>query len=321
LRRRVLNAAQLPVGELSRLNFELGEVFAKAALAIKGRGQVKVIGSHGQTVWHAPSADPPNTLQLAEPSVIAERTGIAVAADFRVRDMAAGGQGAPLVPAFDLFMFGRGPLIGLQNIGGIGNVSVVGRRRLWAGFDTGPGNALMDEAMTQATSGRLTMDRDGRLARRGKPDERLLRRWLESAYFKQRPPKSLDRSAFAGAFLRRYFGRITQRRLPDILATLNLFTARSIALSYRRFIFPRYALKKVLVSGGGALNPVLMGNLSRVLAPLPVSTTEHRGMPIMAKEAACFAWMGWQALRRKANNCPEATGARGPRALGKLVFP
>ncbi len=311
LRRRILNAVHLTAPELSRLNFELGEVFARAALKIKERPSVTVIGSHGQTVWHGPQDDPPNTLQIAEPSVIAERTGIPVVADFRCRDMAAGGQGAPLVPAFDLFVFGQGPWRCVQNIGGIGNISVVGHGRLAMAFDTGPGNCLMDEAVRLATHGRQSMDKDGRLARQGRPDERLIKRLLATEYFRRQPPKSLDKSAFNVPS--------RHRRLPDILATLTLFTARSIEDSYRRFIFPKYRIQEVVLSGGGALNPVLMAHLRRLLAPVKVTTSAYYGLPVMAKEAACFAWLGLRAFQGLPNNCPQATGARGPRVLGKII--
>jgi len=320
LRRRVLAASRLAAPELSRLNFELGEAFARAARRVSRGRQVAVIGSHGQTVWHGPDASPPNTLQIAEPAVIAERTGITVAADFRTRDMAAGGQGAPLTPAFDEFLFGRGPLRCLQNIGGIGNVSVAGRGRLWAAFDTGPGNSLIDEAARLGTGGRLQMDRDGRLAARGRAYERLVAVLLKLPFFRRPPPKSLDRGSFGAQFLRRHFGRVTPQRLPDVLATLTLFTARSINDSYRRFVLPRHHVREVVVSGGGALNPVLMRHLRGLLAPIPVTASDRYGLPVMAKEAAAFAWLGLRALQGQPNNCPQATGARGRRILGKVVL-
>ncbi len=320
LRRRVLEAPRLAAPELSRLNFELGAAFAAAALRVIGRGpRPEVIGSHGQTVWHGPDASPPNTLQLAEPSVIAERTGIPVVADFRPRDMAAGGQGAPLVPAFDEFLYGRGPLRGLQNIGGIANLSVAGGGKLWTAFDTGPGNSLLDTAAAIATGGRLAFDLDGGLARRGQPDESLITRLLSDPFFRKTPPKSLDRGSFSENFLRRNFSPAKGRNYPDILATLTLFTARSIEDSYRRFVLPRWKLSEILVSGGGALNPVLMDHLSRLLSPIPVRPSSARGMPVMAKEAACFAWLALRAVRGQSNHCPKATGARGARILGKII--
>ena len=196
---------------------------------------------------------------------------------------------------------------------------MAGRGRLWTAFDTGPGNSLMDEAVRQATTGRLHMDTDGRLARRGRADERLIARFLRDAFFKRRPPKSLDKGSFGAVFLRRHFGRVAAARLPDILATLNLFTARSIAESYRCFVLPRHAVREVVVSGGGALNPVLMAHLARLLKPIPVATSQRYGLPVMAKEAAAFAWLGLRALQGRPNNCPQATGARGRRILGKVA--
>ncbi len=317
LRRRVLEASRLTTPELSRLNFELGEAFARAAKTVLGGAKPAVIGSHGQTVWHGPAARPANTLQLGEPAVIAERTGLPVIADFRVRDMAAGGQGAPLVPAFDEFLFADGPVIAAQNVGGIGNVSIVGEGRLWTAFDTGPGTGLLDLACRLATAGRMTMDRDGRLAARGAADLRALSRMLRDPYFARRPPKSLDKDDFGEAFLRRHLGTPTRARLPDVLATLTMLTARSIVESYARFS-PK-PISRLVVSGGGALNPVLMRDLTGLMAPVPVVASDAVGVPAMAKEAACFAWLAVRALEGKPNNAPAATGARGPRVLGKIV--
>ncbi|MBI5211351.1 MAG: anhydro-N-acetylmuramic acid kinase [Elusimicrobia bacterium] len=319
VRARVLAAAGLKAPELSRLNMELGGIFAAAARRIARDRRVAVIGSHGQTVWHGPDADPPNTLQLAEPSVIAERTGVTVVADFRPRDMAAGGQGAPLVPAFDEFLFSRGPLKALQNIGGIGNVSVAGDGGMWTAFDTGPGNCLMDLAAALGTGGRLAMDEGGRLAARGKADERRVDRLLKASFFLKPPPKSLDRGTFGKAYLAAHFGRLDRRTLPDVMATLSLLTARSIADAYRRFVFPRHAIRSVVVSGGGSRNPVLMSRLARLLRPVPVTVSDLAGMPAMAKEAACFAWMACRAVQGRPNNSPRATGAAGPRILGKII--
>ena len=313
----VLNAPALAAPELSRLNFALGALFADAALAVMRGTRVAVIGSHGQTVWHGPDADPPNTLQLAEPSVIAERTRTTVVADFRPRDMAAGGQGAPLVPAFDLFLWGRGPHLAAVNIGGIANVSLVGRGRLHAAFDTGPGNALMDEAVRRATGGRTELDAGGRLAARGRPDEAKLRRLLAHPYFLKAPPKSLDRTAFGPVLLDRLYPRLTRKNLPDALATLAELTARSIWLStLERAPGP---LSEVIVAGGGSLNAHLMRRLRALFSPVPVVDSGRRGMPAMAKEAACFAWLALRTLEGRPGNAPAATGAAGPRVLGKIV--
>ncbi len=318
LRERVLGARELKAAELSRLNFELGEVFARAALRISRGLRPRVIGSHGQTLWHGPGENPPNTLQLAEPSVIAERSGACVVADFRPRDMAAGGQGAPLMPAFDEFLLSQGPLRAAQNIGGIANVSFAGLGRLWGAFDTGPGNCLMDLAVSLATKGRARMDKDGRLARRGRPDLGRLRLMLAHPYFRKAPPKSLDRNSFGEAFLRRHF-RVTRKSLPNTLATLALFTARTIADSLSRFAPKARPLREVVVSGGGAKNPALMRHLRELLKPAPLVLSDRYGIPVMAKEAACFAWLAWRAARGEANNCPRATGASGRRIIGKII--
>jgi anhydro-N-acetylmuramic acid kinase len=318
LKALILDAPSLRAPELSRLNFALGESFADAALKISRGARPSVIGSHGQTVWHGPDAVPPNTLQIAEPAVIAERTGIPVVADFRPRDMAAGGQGAPLVPAFDLFLFGRGPLRAVVNVGGISNVSLVGGGRLRSAFDTGPGNALMDEAVRRATHGRVEMDDGGRRAARGTPDEKRLKRLLAHPYFKKAPPKSLDRTAFGPALLDRFFPRVSAKNLPDVLATLAELTARSLWFSVLENA--PGPLSEVVISGGGALNAHLMRRLAVLFAPARVTTTAAYGLPVMAKEAACFAWMAARVLDGKPHHAPSATGARGVRVLGKIIL-
>ncbi|MBI4371625.1 MAG: anhydro-N-acetylmuramic acid kinase [Elusimicrobia bacterium] len=316
IKRLVLDAPHLRTPELSRLNFALGLEFAAAAANIARGTRPVVIGSHGQTVWHGPGEDPPNTLQIAEPAVIAERLGVPVVADFRPRDVAAGGQGAPLVPAFDLFLYKNNPCQAVVNIGGIANASLIGEGCLHAAFDTGPGNALMDEAVRRATGGREELDRGGRLAARGKPDETTLRRLLAHPYFLKAPPKSLDRSTFGPALLARLYPRLTKAALPNVLATLAEFTARSLWLGVMENS-PRHPAR-VVVSGGGVLNRHLMRRLSALFAPIPVVVSE---LPVQAKEAACFAWLALRALDGEPGNLPTATDARGPRVLGKIILP
>ncbi len=314
LKKRVLGAPFLSVAELSRLNAELGESFAAAALKIAGRSRPAFIGSHGQTVWHGPNAVPPNTLQIAEPAIIAERTGLTVVADFRPRDLAAGGQGAPLVPAFDLFLYGRGALRAVVNIGGIANATVLGRGKIHAAFDAGPGNALLDEAVRRATGGRRHYDSGGRLAAAGRVDETKLARLLKHPYFLRPAPKSLDRSTFGPALLDKFYPRLSKKNLPDALATLTEFTARSLWLTVLEN--SPGPLSEVVVSGGGALNRHLMRRLRALFAPARVGATD---LPVMAKEAACFAWLAARALDGLPGNAPAATGARGPRVLGKII--
>lgn len=314
LKRRVLEAPSANAAELSRLNFELGAAFAEAAVKIAAGTRPVAIGSHGQTVWHGPDAVPPNTLQIAEPAVIAERAGLTVVADFRPRDVAAGGQGAPLVPAFDLFLHGRGPLTAVVNIGGIANASIVGRGRMWTAFDSGPGNAPMDELVRRATNGREEFDRGGRLAARGAVDEKVLRRMLAHPYFRKAPPKSLDRAAFGPALVDRFYPRVRRADLPDALATLAELTARSLWFAVVEN--SPAPVEEVVVSGGGALNAHLLRRLRALFAPARVAASP---LPAMAKEAACFAWLALRTLDGKPGNLPAATGARGPRVLGKIV--
>ncbi|MDE2313045.1 MAG: anhydro-N-acetylmuramic acid kinase [Elusimicrobia bacterium] len=320
LKHKILGAPDLPLAEISKLNYEAGIAFAEAAQKfLKGRPRPAVIGSHGQTLWHGPDDSPANTLQIGEPSFIAEAIGVPTVADFRPRDMAAGGQGAPLVAAFDEFLFFRrnGRPTAVQNIGGVANVTFIGPRGVTASFDTGPGNALMDLAARLGGQGRLEMDAGGRLAARGRADDKILARMMAHPYFRQTPPKSIDKNLFGPQFLRRHFGTVTPKKLPDVLATLSWFTARSIADAYRRF--GSKGISTAVISGGGAKNTVLMRRLSEALAPVRVLPSDRYGIPVMAKEAAAFAWLAWRAVHRLPNNCPKATGARGPRVLGKII--
>ena len=322
LRARILRAPAAQTPEVSALDFELGRTFARAAVRFLKEARVSprrlaAVGSHGQTVIHRPDAPDPSTLQLGEASFIAEALRVPVACDFRPRDMAAGGQGAPLVPFLDGLLFGGGPARILQNIGGVANAALAGRSAPVVAFDTGPGNAVMDAAARRATKGRQDFDRGGRLAARGWADARLVADLLKLPFFLRRPPKSLDRGAFAEGFLERW---LPPRRYAheDALATATLFTAASIADQARRFLLPRARVREMVVSGGGALNPVLMRDIARLM-PVPVVSSEAHGLPPLAKEPALMAVLGLYAVKGWSNNCPGATGARGPRVLGKVI--
>ncbi|MBI4050925.1 MAG: anhydro-N-acetylmuramic acid kinase, partial [Elusimicrobia bacterium] len=302
LQNEIRGAVRDSVPELSRLNFKLGGLFADSVLKFCRQNRISlkkifVIGSHGQTVYHGPGDRIPNTLQIGEAAIIVERTGVPVVADFRPRDIAAGGEGAPLVPFLDFFFFGRGPLRAIQNIGGIGNVTVVGGGKVHLAFDTGPGNCLMDLAVQTITKGRISFDREGQWAKKGRVDFDRVEKMLEDPYFARRPPKSLDRSYFGWNFIKKHFREISLQNLAPILATLNFFTARSIERSYRKIILPKFKIREIVVSGGGALNSVLMRNLKNLLHPIPISTSEKFGIPVLAKEPACFALMALYALR------------------------
>ncbi|MBN1210072.1 MAG: anhydro-N-acetylmuramic acid kinase [Myxococcaceae bacterium] len=313
---------------LCELNFELGERFAEAAQAVIAHaglspGDVDVIGSHGQTVAHLPSSlsSTPSTLQLGESSVIAERTGIPVVSDFRTRDMAAGGQGAPLVPYFDWAVFRKpGAVRAFQNIGGIANVSVVGERLDDVlAFDTGPGNMVLDGLARRMTGGRLQCDLDGQLSRQGTVLPALLAELLAHPFFALPPPRSAGREGFGEALVSSLWERYPERP-GDLMATALAFTVEATARAYEAYVLPRFgALEAVYVSGGGIRNPHLMGRLTARLAPLPVRTLDALGFPEGAKEAACFALLAAEHLAGTPANVPSATGARRQVVLGKLT--
>lgn len=318
------------VDRLCALNYRLGEVFADAALAAcRAAGlrpsDIDAIGSHGQTLWHIPpGAGPiPSTLQIGNPSVIAARTGITVVSDFRAADMAAGGQGAPLVPYVDSLLLSHPTLSrAVQNIGGIGNVTFLPagtRPSPVLAFDTGPGNMLIDYAAGRATEGRLTYDRDGRLALAGTVCRGLLNRWLQDPYFSQSPPKSTGRELFGVQRGRLLYDEALSAGLSaeDILATLTCFTASAISDQYRRFL-PELP-DEVLVSGGGARNPALVKFLTGELGR-PVRTTDEAGLPSQAKEAVSFAILAYETLHRRPGNLPSATGASRPAVLGSITY-
>jgi len=307
------------------LAFDLGDWLAEAAIgaladAGVSRGEVRAIGSHGQTLWHDP---PHSTWQLGESAVIAERTGISVVSDFRVRDVAAGGQGAPLVPIADAILFAGDGWRALQNIGGIGNVTVVppgGDVRGVRAFDTGPGVAVID-AVTRLLNPSMTFDTDGALAAAGTPVDSVVDRLLSHPYFSTEPPKSTGRELFDRSYAESLIADCRKAKPgaapEDIVATATALTARSIADSYRRFL-PE-PITEVLVSGGGAKNPTLVRMLEHALEPLSVRPFADRYFDGEAKEAVAFALLAHLHLESRAGNVPRATGARGPRILGKLT--
>ncbi len=329
-----------------RVNFDVGESLARAAIRVisecgVAREDIAAIASHGQTVWHVPGH---STWQIGESSVIAERTGRPVISDFRVRDVAAGGQGAPLVPIADLMLFGAdGHWRALQNIGGIGNVTVVppnspqppggwmrdgatpaeyaqDQRASVRAFDTGPGVVVMD-GVTRALVPDMRFDVDGMLARRGVAIDAVVRRALEHSYFASPPPKSTGRELFSASYISQF---ITDCRAvspkceaADIIATAVALTARSIADAYERFL-PE-PVDEVVVSGGGAKNPALVEAIAAALPGRRVVRFDDVFFDGEAKEAVAFALLGYLHLTGATGNLPSATGARGARILGKYT--
>ena len=283
---RVANANRQPVlsvAEISQLNFLLGELFAEAVRGACRRfgvslGRIDLLGSHGQTVYHQSARETfagrriASTLQLGEAAVIAERTGIPVVANFRPRDIAAGGQGAPLVPYVDYLLY-RHPRRGrvALNIGGIANVTLIpagARPEDVIAFDTGPGNMVIDAVVERVTHGRKLLDRDGVLAAKGRPLTPLLRRLLQHPYFHRRPPKSTGREQFGSAYVERFLRQAAQASTADKVRTATELTVGSITAAFEGFILPRARIHEVILGGGGARNTFLVGRLQESLPGL-----------------------------------------------------
>jgi anhydro-N-acetylmuramic acid kinase len=331
--RRVMTGAT--PSEHTRLDFALGAWLADAAIAAMAesgvaRADVAAIASHGHTIWHEP---PHATWQAGHPAVIAERTGRPVIADFRARDVAAGGQGAPLVPLADALLFaGQDHWRALQNLGGIGNVTVLppgGDLTSVRAFDTGPGVAIIDGVVRALVPG-ATYDHDGALARAGTPISAVVDAALTAPFFAAEPPKSTGRELFTPAYIARFIADCQAAKplatTADIVATATDFTARSIALAFQRFVPEPVA--EVVLSGGGARNPALFDAIERSLAAVPVAPTSDKRRIVAfddlfydgeSKEAVAFALLGWCHLHGRPGNVPGATGARGPRILGSFT--
>lgn len=312
--------------EYTRLNFDLGGWLADAAISAiaeagVARADIAAIASHGQSIWHEPGH---STWQTGESAVIAERTRLDVISDFRVRDMAAGGQGAPLVPIADAMLFSdERKWRALQNLGGIGNVSVVppgGDLRSLRAFDTGPGCGVIDKVV-RALRPDLAYDVDGKLAANGTPVTSVVDNLLEHAYFRAPPPKSTGPELFSQAYTDALISDCRRMspgcRDEDIVATAVSLTARSIADAYERFM-PEPA-EEVFLSGGGARNPALVRAISAAVSPKTVRDFDRTFFDGEAKEAVAFALLGYLHLAGRPGNVPSATGAAGPRILGKLT--
>jgi len=312
--------------EYTRLNFDLGGWLADAAIgaiaeAGVARADIAAIASHGQSIWHEPGH---STWQTGEAAVIAERTGVDVISDFRVRDMAAGGQGAPLVPIADGMLFSDDrKWRGLQNLGGIGNVSVVppgGDLRSVRAFDTGPGCGVIDKVV-RTLRPELAYDVDGKLASNGNAISAVVVKLLEHEYFQTPPPKSTGPELFSQAYTDELIAACRKERPgcsdEDIVATAVSLTAGSIADSYRRFM-PE-PVEEVFLSGGGAKNPALVRAITDAIAPKTVRDFDRTFFDGEAKEAVAFALLGYLHLAGRPGNVPTATGAAGPRILGKLT--
>lgn len=336
LRREVLDiaaAGTVEIERLMRLDAALGECFAAAVLELlAGAGvppsAIDAIGSHGQTVRHIPrheGAGQALTLQLGSAAVLAERTGIAVVSDFRSRDTAAGGEGAPLVPLADWWLMrSTRESRALLNLGGMANVTHLPRRGAIEdviAFDTGPGNALLDALASASSEGRMSHDEGGSLALAGTPDATLLERCLCDPFFSLAPPRSTGRERFGRAYALDLLERARARGLPDAdaMATAVELTAASVAGAVERFLVPRGGVDVVIASGGGIHNSALMRSLARRLKPIRVTTSDAVGVHASGKEAIAFAFLAHQTLCGQAGNVPGATGAARTVVLGHLT--
>ncbi len=307
------------IERLGRAEQRLTEAMALAVqrlLSETGRegAAVRAIGCHGQTVRHRPEATPPFTVQLCNPSLLAERTGITTIADFRRRDLAAGGQGAPLAPAFHRAAFavpGQTRLV--LNIGGIANLTVIGSSGSAAGFDTGPGNLLLDAWCLKHWD--TPFDRDGERAGAGQVLPALLERLMAHPFLALPPPKSTGREDFTLPWLQSCLGEKERAAPEDVQASAAEFTARSIA---EAALAHGNGAEEVFVCGGGACNPDLMARLRRLLPDCRIASTDVLGIPPRQVEAAAFAWLAWQTLEGRAGNLPAVTGAAGERLLGGI---
>jgi len=340
IRKEILRIAEqqpISAGELSQLNFRLGELFAGAALTacrhfkVSPR-RISLIGSHGQTIFHqgraisyfgAPTA---STLQIGEPSVIAARTGITTVGDFRPADIGLGGQSAPLVPYVDYLLYRHEKLGRVSlNLGGIANITVLpaaAKPKQVIAFDTGPANMLIDALVTHFTRGRQRFDENAHFASSGRRIPALLDELMKDPYLKLGPPKSTGREYYGRAYTKKLLalGRKHHAKPNDLIRTATLFTALSVVDALNRFVLPRIKIHQLIVSGGGAHNPLILAQLSAALSNIEVLPSSRLGIPEDAKEAFAFALLAYETFHQRPANLPSATGARGPAILGKISY-
>jgi anhydro-N-acetylmuramic acid kinase len=340
LRKEILRVAEqhpITAGALSQLNFRLGELFADAAIAACGKlrispKKIALIGSHGQTIFH--QGKPTNflgrptasTLQVGEPALIAARTSITTVGDFRPADIALGGQGAPLVPYVDYLLYRHEKLGRVSlNLGGIANITVLPRaskpQQILA-FDTGPANMLIDALVSRFTHGRQRYDKNAVLAAQGRSLPALLDDLLRDPYLRLAPPKSTGREYYGHAYLRKCFalGRRHRAKANDLIRAATIFTALSVVDALNRFVLPKTKVHQLIVSGGGAHNPLILAQLSAALPGIEVLPSSRLGIPVDAKEAFAFALLAYETYHQRPANLPSATGARGPAILGKISY-
>jgi anhydro-N-acetylmuramic acid kinase len=311
------------------LNFKLGTCYANVVKAVCEQAgfdikKLDAVGSHGQTIFHIPQAYDgfiPSTLQIGEPAVIAYETKTPVVSNFRVMDMAAGGQGAPLVPYVDYLLFRKtGRTVALQNIGGIANVTVIpeqaGLKDVYA-FDTGPGNMMIDALMKHFYG--LDYDPDGGYAKVGTVHEPMLAEMMQDSYISETPPKTTGREHFGQGYVNELLKKWGNVTANDFIATATRFTAHTIAYNYKTFILPKDKVDVMVVSGGGSHNKALMDSLAELLPAIEIKTADDYGLSSDAKEAVAFSVLANEMLSGNPANVPSATGAKEMVVLGNLT--
>jgi len=340
VRAQILHVAeqnQITSGELSLLHFRLGDIYAEAALAACKKfhispNKIDLIGNHGQTIFHQGKAVPclgaqtAATLQIGEGAIIAARTGITTVSDFRPADVAVGGNGAPLVPFADYALY-RHPKLGRVslNIGGIANITVIpanARPSDVIAFDTGPGNMLIDALVSHFTQGRQRFDKNAALAQKGRAIPALLNELMRDPYLKLAPQKSTGREYYGAAYVKKLLALAKRHyaKPNDLIRAATLFTSLSIVDALNRFVLPKHKIRQLIVSGGGAQNPLILAQLSAALPNLEVLPSSDLNVPTDAKESLAFALLAYETFHQRPSNIPSATGARGPAILGKISY-
>lgn len=327
--KRACSEEQSSVDLICSLNFKLGYLFAEATKNVCNKAGITLenldfIASHGQTIYHLPKSRDsfiPSTLQIGEPAIIAYETGVKVVSNFRVMDMASGGEGAPLVPYSEYIIYGSDEEnIALQNIGGIGNVTVIPKggdiNSIFA-FDTGPGNMIIDEVCQRLF--KLNYDEDGKIAANGKIQNDILDDLMSHSYINAFPPKTTGREEFGQQFVDELLKKYNNKKPEDILSTVTMFTAKSIAVNYKNFIMNKVNLNKVIIGGGGAHNKTLLSYLKNELPNVSIVTQDDIGLSSDAKEAIAFVILGNETLNNNFSNVPSATGAKEKVILGNIT--
>ncbi|MDU3723846.1 MAG: anhydro-N-acetylmuramic acid kinase AnmK [Clostridium celatum] len=326
--KRACSEEQSSVDLICSLNFKLGYLFAEATKNVCNKAGITLenldfIASHGQTIYHLPKSRDsfiPSTLQIGEPAIIAYETGVKVVSNFRVMDMASGGEGAPLVPYSEYIIYGSDEEnIALQNIGGIGNVTVIPKggdiNSIFA-FDTGPGNMIIDEVCQRLF--KLNYDEDGKIAANGEIQNDILDDLMSHSYINAFPPKTTGREEFGQQFVDELLKKYNNKKPEDILSTVTMFTAKSIAVNYKNFIMNKVNLNKVII-GGGAHNKTLLSYLKNELPNVSIVTQDDIGLSSDAKEAIAFVILGNETLNNNFSNVPSATGAKEKVILGNIT--